>query len=113
MNKSDSVNHPAHYNQGNVEVIDYIRDCIGIQGEYYFCIGNCIKYISRAEYKNNKLQDLMKCKWYLTRAIEDLDEMNNSNKTSESTADVINELNTEEFETFPVQNTFNNDLKEE
>ena len=55
----------------------------------------------------------MKCKWYLTRAIEDLDEMNNSNKTSESTADVINELNTEEFETFPVQNTFNNDLKEE
>ena len=113
MNKSDSVNHPAHYNYGNVEVIDYIRDCIGIQGEYYFCIGNCIKYISRAEYKNNKLQDLMKCKWYLTRAIEDLDEMNNSNEISESTTDVINELNKEEFETFPVQNTFNNDLKEE
>ena len=113
MNKSDSVNHPAHYNYGNVEVIDYIRDCIGIQGEYYFCIGNCIKYISRAEYKNNKLQDLMKCKWYLTRAIEDLDEMNNSNETSESTTDVINELNTEEFETFPIQNTFNDDLKEE
>ena len=113
MNKSDFVNHPAHYNQGNVEVIDYIRDCIGIQGEYYFCIGNCIKYISRAEYKNNKLQDLMKCKWYLTRAIEDLDEMNNSNETSESATDVINELNTEEFETFPVQNTFNDDLKEE
>lgn len=113
MNKSDSVNHPAHYNYGNVEVIDYIRDCIGIQGEYYFCIGNCIKYISRAEYKNNKLQDLMKCKWYLTRAIEDLDEMNNSNETSESTTDVINELNTEEFEIFPIQNTFNDDLKEE
>lgn len=113
MNKSDSVNHPAHYNYGNVEVIDYIRDCIGIQGEYYFCIGNCIKYISRAEYKNNKLQDLMKCKWYLTRAIEDLDEMNNSNEISESTTDVINELNTEEFEIFPIQNTFNDDLKEE
>ena len=113
MNKSDSVNHPAHYNYGNVEVIDYIRDCIGIQGEYYFCIGNCIKYISRAEYKNNKLQDLMKCKWYLTRAIEDLDEMNNSNETSESATDVINELNTEEFEIFPIQNTFNDDLKEE
>lgn len=65
----DVVNHPRHYNFGRVETIDYIEDCIGKDGEINYCIGNCIKYISRANYKGNRKQDLEKARWYLDRAI--------------------------------------------
>lgn len=39
----DSVNHPAHYTDRNIEVIDFIEDK---NLPYY--LGNAVKYISRA-----------------------------------------------------------------
>lgn len=71
FDKVDMVNHPSHYNFGEVEVIDYIRQvCSGYKnGHVAYCIGNVIKYISRAPFKNG-LQDLEKAKWYLNEAIE-------------------------------------------
>ena len=58
------VNHPSHYNKG-IETIDYIESW-----EMNFNIGNVIKYTTRAGYKDNKLEDLEKAKWYLEREIE-------------------------------------------
>lgn len=34
-----------------------------------FCLGNVVKYISRAEKKENIIQDLEKAQWYLQREI--------------------------------------------
>ena len=34
-----------------------------------FCLGNVVKYISRAGYKGDKLEDLKKAQWYLDREI--------------------------------------------
>jgi len=62
----EKVNHPSHYNQGQIEVIDYIEN-IGM-GEN-FCAGNAIKYISRYKYKEKPLEDLRKAKWYVERLI--------------------------------------------
>ncbi len=66
----ETVNHPAHYNAGPIEVIDYIdqvtEDCKGKDGFY---IGNIIKYVSRAPHKNGT-EDLRKARWYLDRLIE-------------------------------------------
>ena len=62
----EAVNHPSHYNQGNIEVIDYIED-IGIGED--FCAGNAIKYLSRYKYKGKPLEDLEKAKWYIERLI--------------------------------------------
>lgn len=59
-----NVNHPEHYQHG-IEVIDYIES-----HNFNFNLGNVVKYISRADYKGNKLEDLMKAKWYLEREIE-------------------------------------------
>lgn len=59
------VNHPSHYNKGKFEVIDVIEDW-----KLGFNLGNAVKYIARAEYKENKLQDLEKAKWYLEREIK-------------------------------------------
>lgn len=65
---ADMVNHPPHYNTGNIEVIDYIEDSLKDAFPDY-CIGNVIKYISRYKHKNG-FEDLNKAMWYLNRAIE-------------------------------------------
>lgn len=61
---SSSVNHPAHYNQGSIEVIDAIEDW-----KLSFHAGNVIKYVVRAPHKNG-LEDLKKARWYLDRLIQ-------------------------------------------
>lgn len=62
----NNVDHPKHYNQG-IEPIDIIESW-----ELNFSLGNAIKYILRAPYKNNELEDLEKAKWYLEREIKRL-----------------------------------------
>jgi len=65
--ESDSVNHPAHYKVGGIETIDFIE----AKGLGYN-LGNVVKYITRADHKGNKLEDLRKAQWYLTREINSL-----------------------------------------
>ena len=62
--KKEMVNHPSHYNQGGIEVIDAIEDW-GLN----FCEGNVIKYVARHRHKSEPLEDLRKAKWYLERLI--------------------------------------------
>lgn len=64
----DEVDHPAHYNQGNIEVIDAIEDW-GLG----FHDGNCVKYVARAKHKGTELQDLKKARWYLDRRIQQME----------------------------------------
>ena len=61
---SDPVNHPAHYKTGGIETIDFIE-----AKAFNYNMGNAVKYISRAEYKGNKQQDLEKAIWYLNREL--------------------------------------------
>lgn len=64
---TDMVNHPPHYKAGGIETIDFIE-----AKELGYHLGNVIKYVSRADHKGNKLEDLKKAQWYLNRAIEKL-----------------------------------------
>ena len=69
-NSSDNINNPQHYNQGAVETIDYIIQVSdGYDSDVSYCIGNTIKYISRAPFKGKELEDLHKALWYLNKAI--------------------------------------------
>lgn len=65
--ENDPVNSPAHYTYGKIEVIDYILD-----KKLDFCLGNVIKYVSRAGHKNNALEDLQKAAKYLEFKINEL-----------------------------------------
>ena len=65
--KEDVINHPSHYTRGKIEVIDFIED-----QQLPYHLGNVIKYIARAGYKGDKLEDLKKARWYLDRYIERL-----------------------------------------
>jgi hypothetical protein len=63
--RREAVNHPPHYNQGTIEVIDAIEDW-GLD----FNAGNVVKYVSRHQHKAEPLEDLKKARWYLDRIIE-------------------------------------------
>jgi len=66
---SDIVNQPQHYIGGRkYEPIDVIEDW-----ELGFCLGNAVKYISRAGRKDDTLQDLRKAQWYINRAVSELE----------------------------------------
>jgi hypothetical protein len=70
----DMINSPHHYTAGGVETIDFIE----AKGLGYH-LGNVVKYVSRSSFKDNRIEDLEKAKWYLDRAIEQLakDDLNN------------------------------------
>lgn len=64
---SNVIEHPSHYNRGKIEVIDFIED-----QQLPFHLGNVVKYIARAGYKGDKLEDLKKARWYLDRYINEV-----------------------------------------
>ena len=63
---NDTVNHPSHYADGKIEVIEYIED-----KKLNYNLGNAVKYISRAGKKDptKKIEDLKKAVWYINREI--------------------------------------------
>jgi hypothetical protein len=63
----DKVNHPSHYKVGGIETIDFIE-----AKNLGYNLGNVVKYITRADHKGNKLEDLKKAQWYLNRAVSKL-----------------------------------------
>jgi hypothetical protein len=69
VHANDPVNRPAHYTDGNIEVIDFIED-----KKLCFHLGNAVKYIARAGKKDpaKEIQDLEKAAWYLNRKINNL-----------------------------------------
>jgi len=63
--KSDPVNHPAHYKVGGIETIDFIE-----AKRLNYNMGNAVKYITRADHKGSRKQDLEKAIWYLKRELD-------------------------------------------
>ena len=63
------VNHPNHYGgkDNPYEAIKVIE-----AWDLGFCLGNTIKYISRAGKKDETIQELEKALWYLKREIKNL-----------------------------------------
>ena len=71
MEGKEMVNNPLHYGGADnpYEAIKVI-EAWGLD----FHLGNTVKYISRAGFKNpeKELEDLKKAAWYLQRRIENL-----------------------------------------
>lgn len=69
---NESVNHPAHYGgeDNPYEAIKVIE-----AWNLGFCLGNTVKYISRAGIKDaaKTVEDLKKARWYLDRRIQQLE----------------------------------------
>ena len=74
--KKQKVDHPPHYNRGNIEAIDVIEDW-GLD----FHLGNAVKYICRAEYKGSYKEDVKKAIWYLKRSLDNTEQNKKKEKT--------------------------------
>jgi hypothetical protein len=64
---ADNVNQPAHYKVGGIETIDFIE-----AKKLGYNLGNVVKYITRADHKSNRKEDLLKAQWYLNRELKNL-----------------------------------------
>ncbi len=62
----ETVNHPPHYGG------DTVYECIKVIEAWGlgFHLGNCLKYICRADKKGANIEDLRKAAFYLNREIE-------------------------------------------
>lgn len=68
----EAVDHPQHYGG-----VDNLYEAIKVieAWELGFCLGNTVKYISRAGIKvpTKQVEDLKKARWYLDREIANLE----------------------------------------
>ena len=62
--KEDPIENPPHYKSHPSGI-----ECIQITEHMGFCLGNVVKYIWRADLKENAIEDLEKAKWYIEREI--------------------------------------------
>jgi hypothetical protein len=60
----DMVNNPPHYTTGGIETIDFIE-----AKKLGYNLGNVVKYITRADHKGDRLENLKKAQWYLNREL--------------------------------------------
>lgn len=79
----EAVNHPEHYGGADnpYEAIKVIE-----AWELGFCLGNTVKYISRAGKKRaptfgTRIEDLKKARWYLDREIQNLEKVLANHRT--------------------------------
>lgn len=64
MSATDQVNHPSHYVSHPSGI-----ECIQVTEHMGFNLGNAIKYVWRADLKNDAIEDLRKAAWYIDREI--------------------------------------------
>jgi hypothetical protein len=62
---TDLINKPPHYTQHPSGI-----ECIQITEHMGFNLGNAIKYVWRADLKNDAIEDLRKARWYIEREIQ-------------------------------------------
>ena len=81
----DMVNSPSHYNEFSQEVIVTIKEWIRAYTDPFiaYCIGNVLKYISRAPFKGRFNEDLAKAGWYLNKANEHIESKNQKDDNKE------------------------------
>lgn len=65
----DVVNHPPHYETGQYECFDVMREVYGDYAVTGYCICNAFKYLYRCDRKNG-IEDIKKAVWYLNKLIE-------------------------------------------
>lgn len=67
VEKVEMVDHPSHYNQGSMEVIDEMELIFGAEAVMDFCLLNAWKYRARAAYKGKPEEDMEKANWYINK----------------------------------------------
>lgn len=80
--KKEAVNHPIHYFMipAKCKKCGEEIECIDVVRHMDFNTGNAIKYIWRADFKENTIQDLRKAIWYIEDQIKLLESQDYPNE---------------------------------
>lgn len=81
--KYPDVNQPDHYTVGGIEAIDVIKAKLTPEEFIGYCKGSGLKYLMRANYKGKHDQDVLKAQYYLNRAQETIEELEEAAAQSE------------------------------
>lgn len=73
MSDADPIASPTHYTAGGIETIDILRAKLTPEQFQGFCLGNVIKYATRAGKKDDTIKDLKKASVYLGWLISELE----------------------------------------
>jgi hypothetical protein len=71
--EEDQVNQPSHYNTGEIECIDYLKDNMPAEAFKGYLEGCAKKYLHRYRYKGKASQDIAKAIWYMTYLQKELE----------------------------------------
>tara|TARA_R100001530_G_C4296395_1_gene149348 strand:+ start:435 stop:788 length:354 start_codon:yes stop_codon:yes gene_type:complete len=88
-NHQSNTKGPDYYRRGKAQVWDFIRD-----NDLNFHLGNAVKYITRAGYKDSKAEDLIKAIHYLENELE---HTINTSATSPRVSEGISPANFKDF----------------
>jgi len=77
---SSAIEHPSHYNMGQIETIDFMMDMAENGADV--CVVTAVKYCARYRHKGKPVEDLKKAKFYLERAIRELEESQTQSTSS-------------------------------
>ena len=69
----DYIN-PDHYKTGGIETIDFMKAKSTPEEFKGHLRLTALKYLSRFGKKDDELQELLKCHWYLERLIQELED---------------------------------------
>ncbi len=72
--KIDPVEQPDHYNKGAIEAIEAIKASMPENEFRGYLKGNALKYLWRYDYKGKPVEDLRKCRWYVERLIQEVNQ---------------------------------------
>ena len=71
---ADPVEQPDHYNKGAIEAIEAIKASMPENEFRGYLKGNALKYLWRYDYKGKPVEDLRKCRWYIERLIQEVNQ---------------------------------------
>lgn len=75
----NEINHPGHYNNGEIECIVAIKASMTSLEFQGFLKGNAMKYLWRMGLKGKPIVDIQKAQWYINRLADELREETKEN----------------------------------
>lgn len=90
------VEHPSHYNAGNIECIDALDSMMDSYSDVHPKLASyawqVVKYVWRAPIKGNMLRDLRKADFYLDRLIRKIEDREKRHLYGETEADELSKI---------------------
>ena len=71
----DLINEPPHYNVGDINCLQLIKQQLGKEGYLAYLTGSAYKYLYRHEHKEENIADLKKCKYFIEAKIKELENL--------------------------------------